>query len=641
MNLNRKSLLIAAMALIGVLSLTACGTRRAELDKPRGVELDECEVLTWSAVENAVRYEVDVNGVSYWTEEESLDLFERIVQPGEYRIRVCAYGGKGELPSDWSEAVSYTLDSLQDVIGFAEVDGGYTVAAVKPWKITGKLVIPESVNGIPVVRIYREGFSGCTNMTGLILPNTVSRIGAKAFSGCTSLKRVKLSEALESLVNTEFSECSALTRVELPEGVTALGNAFTGCTLLRSVSFPSTLVSIWNTSFLRCQNLAELTVAEGNPEFYSEKNCVIRKADQTLVLGGNGSIIPNDVKAIGERAFSDRTGLERLEIPTNVTRIESYVFIRSGLTELELPESVTAIGDFAFSQTALDRIALSARVTEIGAGAFASCDRLAELSVAEGNPVYRSAGNCILRRADNELVVACSASVIPEETTAVGQYAFCYLKTIRELTLPEGVKTIGDNAFYACTGLETVYLPNGLLSIGSGAFGGCPLLSSIVLPDSVEIIGRDAFEICTIYTSCAMDSQPEGWYFMDNGGGYRYSWEGNSVVFWESTISSDGGYPYVSAYGEKLDSDDSTFGSIGGLLVSSEVYNNPRIPKRAGYTFAGWATEEGSTEVVYGVSLVSSEITGYPCDAAVSLTLKERLEIPYGTVLYAVWIPQS
>ena len=41
MNFKRKSLLIAAMALIGVLSLTACGTRRAELDKPRGVELDD------------------------------------------------------------------------------------------------------------------------------------------------------------------------------------------------------------------------------------------------------------------------------------------------------------------------------------------------------------------------------------------------------------------------------------------------------------------------------------------------------------------------------------------------------------------------------------------------------------------------
>ena len=641
MSLNRKSFWITTLILLLGLSLTACGTRRAELDKPRGVELDECEVLTWSAVENAVRYEVDVNGVSYWTEEESLDLFERIVQPGEYRIRVCAYGGKGELPSDWSEAVSYTLDSLQDVIGFAEVEGGLTVSAVNPSAIKGKLVIPEAVDGVPVVRIYGEGFSGCTNMTGLILPNTVSRIGAKAFSGCTSLKRVKLSEALESLVNTEFSECSALTQVELPEGITALGNAFTGCTLLRTVSFPSTLVSIWNTSFSGCQNLTELTVAEGNPEFYSEKNCVIQKADHTLVLGGNGSVIPNEVKAIGERAFSGRTGLERLEIPTNVTRIESYAFIKSGLTELELPESVTEIGNFAFSQTALDRVALSTRVTEIGAGAFAGCDRLAELSVAEGNPVYRSTGNCILRRADNELVAACSASVIPEEITAVGQYAFGYLKTIRELALPAGVKTIEDNAFYACTGLETVYLPNGLLSIGNGAFGGCPLLSSIVLPDSVEIIGRDAFEICTIYTSCAMDSMPEGWYFMDNGGVYLYSWEGSSVVFWESTISSDGVYPYVSAYGEKLDSDDSTFGSIGGVLVSLEVYNNPRIPKRAGYTFAGWATEEGSTEVVYGVSIVSSEIIGYPCDAAVSLTLKERLEIPYDTVLYAVWIPQS
>ena len=77
------------------------------------------------------------------------------------------------------------------------------------------------------------------------------------------------------------------------------------------------------------------------------------------------------------------------------------------------------------------------------------------------------------------------------------------------------------------------------------------------------------------------------------------------------------------------------------MVSQRELFDNPRIPKRVGYTFAGWATEEGSTEVVYGVSIVSSEITGYPCDAAVSLTLKERLEIPYGTVLYAVWVPQS
>ena len=634
MSLNRKSFWITTLILLLGLSLIACGTRRAELDKPRGVELDEREVLTWSAVENAVRYEVDVNGVSYWTEEESLDLFERIVQPGEYRIRVCAYGGKGELPSDWSEAVSYTLDSPQGLIGFAEVEGGLTVSAVNPSAIKGKLVIPEAVGGVPVVRIYGEGFSGCTNMTGLILPNTVSRIGAKAFFGCTSLKRVKLSEALESLVNTEFSECSALTQVELPEGITALGNTFTGCTLLRTVSFPSTLVSIWNTSFLRCQNLTELTVAEGNPEFYSEKNCVIRKADQTLVLGGNGSVIPNDVKAIGEMAFSDRTGLERLEIPSNVTRIEGSAFFRSGLTELELPESVTEIGNFAFSQTALDRVALS-RVTEIGAGAFAGCDRLAELSVAEGNPVYRSAGNCILLRADNELVAACPASVIPEEITAVGQYAFGYLKTIRELALPAGVKTIEDNAFYACTGLETVYLPNGLLSIGNGAFGGCPLLSSIVLPDSVTTIGKSAFEICTIYTSCGMYSMPEGWYRP----GYISldSWMGSGIALSGCNISSDGVYPYVSACGGERNSDF----AFWGMVSQRELFDNPRIPKRVGYTFAGWATEEGSTEVVYGVPIVSSEITGYPCDAAVSLRLKERKEIPYGTVLYAVWVPQS
>ena len=638
----KKNLCILLFTLIGVLSLTACGTRRAELDKPRGVELDEYEVLTWSAVENAVRYEVDVNGISYWTEEESLDLFERIVQPGEYRIRVCAYGGKGELPSDWSEAVSYTLNSPQGLIAFAEVDGGYTVAAVKPWKITGKLVIPEAVGGVPIVQIAEEGFRNCTDMTGVLIPNTVTSLGEKAFAG-SALKRIRLSHAVEELDKMQFHNCASLTEVEFPYGMKYVGNAFRSCTALKMVRFSETVEDIRIMGFGECPNLTEVTVAEDNPIFRSEGNCVIRRADQMLVLGGNTNKIPDGVEEIGNNAFSSRIVLTSIIISESVRKINRSAFYNTGLTQIMIP----------------------AGIKEIAPASFGGCNNLTELSVAETNPVYESVGNCIIRRADRVLVAGCPVSVIPEGVTEIGEEAFVGFTNLREITLPSSIQTIGEAAFFHCIKLEKVkfpislktiqsyafsycfnltevYFPNGLQTIGREAFNNCQKIRSVVLPDSVETIDKNAFQYCTVYTSYLKDRS--GWYVYEDPfiSSARYYWSQWSATVYGCRLAYDGVYPYVEAYPDKAE-DDGEFGVVDSIWwdIWGTHWANPRIPKRDGYTFAGWATEAGSTEVVYGVSIVRSEFPEDPFESVCSLSHEERLDIPYGTVLYAVWIPQS
>lgn len=81
----------------------------------------------------------------------------------EYRIRVCVYGEQGELPSDWSEEVSYTVPV--EAIDYRDVEEGYDyeIAAADVSAIEGKIVIPEGIGAFllyvfiqmafPIVRI--------------------------------------------------------------------------------------------------------------------------------------------------------------------------------------------------------------------------------------------------------------------------------------------------------------------------------------------------------------------------------------------------------------------------------------------------------------------------------------------------------
>lgn len=52
------------------------------------------------------------------------------------------------------------------------------------------IVIPESINGIPVTAIAREAFDECRGIRSITIPDSVTSIGTRAFYGCTSLENV-------------------------------------------------------------------------------------------------------------------------------------------------------------------------------------------------------------------------------------------------------------------------------------------------------------------------------------------------------------------------------------------------------------------------------------------------------------------
>ena len=58
---------------------------------------------------------------------------------------------------------------------------------------SGAFVIPENINGYPVVIIKNCAFFGC-NLTSITIPNSITRMEGGAFLGCTNLKEVHISD---------------------------------------------------------------------------------------------------------------------------------------------------------------------------------------------------------------------------------------------------------------------------------------------------------------------------------------------------------------------------------------------------------------------------------------------------------------
>jgi len=99
-----------------------------------------------------------------------------------------------------------------------------------------------SISGGGLTTIPRGAFNGCkTMLTGLTLPNSVTKIDYWAFMNCTSLKSITIPNSVTSIGANAFNNCTALTSIAVPKSVTEIGeNAFSKCTNLTSVKFENT-----------------------------------------------------------------------------------------------------------------------------------------------------------------------------------------------------------------------------------------------------------------------------------------------------------------------------------------------------------------------------------------------------------------
>ncbi|HEX7654555.1 MAG TPA: leucine-rich repeat domain-containing protein [Verrucomicrobiae bacterium] len=226
----------------------------------------------------------------------------------------------------------------------------------------GKVEIPETTDGYPVVYIGPQTFFANSEITDISIPATVTNIAFRAIYGCNGLTNITVDSqnpVYSSYQGALFTKDHG-TLVQFPTGyagrytvpanVKNIGQeAFVGSTNLTEVILSGSVTNIERDAFANCYSLTNFQ--------FSTNLCN---------LGGG--------------VFAVDRGLKNLILPTGITTLGTSLLLSSGITHIVIPETVTNIGAAAFcGSTNLRSVTIPASVTLIDSSAFESCSGLESL----------------------------------------------------------------------------------------------------------------------------------------------------------------------------------------------------------------------------------------------------------------------
>ena len=238
-----------------------------------------------------------------------------------------------------------------------------------------------------------------------------------------------------------------------------------------SISIPSSVTSIGKNAF---------SSSIKSIEFHNN----IESLSNWGITNAKSIIIGNEVETYDLSDVRNFTDLKCLEF--HCKRVEAPLGTFVNIQELILGEGVEYVSAEAFSSNGMN---VERKLTSI--------------VVDSNNQVLDSRNNCnaVIRKVDNQLILGCNNTILPEDIHGIDDNALKNLKGLTNIVIPGLVTSIGEATFHLDTELTSATLPNHLTSIGERAFGACVKLSKIDIPGSVTTLGEGAFYSCQALTS--------------------------------------------------------------------------------------------------------------------------------------------
>ena len=272
-------------------------------------------------------------------------------------------------------------------------------------------------NGTTMITSF--AFYNCKGLSGITIPDSVTKIGMKVFDKTAWLENHPDGEIYIGKVFYRYKgTMPENTKITIKNGTTMIANgAFSDCKGLSGITIPDSVTDIESSAFSGCTGLTGITMPDS-----------VTKIDGNVFSGCTGLTrinIPKGVTSIGVGAFKGCMNLSNISVPDGVTIIETSAFYEcTGLTSIIIPGSVTSIED----------------------AAFYGCTGLTNVS-------------------------------LPKSISMIGMVAFQGCTGLTGMTIPDGVTSIGKASFYGCTGLTSIFIPDSVTSIEYDAFDNCNSLT--------------------------------------------------------------------------------------------------------------------------------------------------------------------
>lgn len=241
-------------------------------------------------------------------------LTENTDDPSTYTLTI---RGSGAM-EDYLMSGHQPWRSFRDQITSVVVSPGVTSIGNLAFTRFSKLIHVDIADS--VVSIGEGVFSECDSLTNITVPQSVTYIGVNAFNSCTNLSSITLStNNITSIRSHTFSGCSELSSIVIPDGVTSIqSGAFFNCTKLTSITIPGSVTSIGSNVFTGCTSLNDIRYSGTSESVISALSGYV----PTLVTFNYGDKVPEAERMI---TVSVKTG-ETLTAPTTIPTVSGYEF---------------------------------------------------------------------------------------------------------------------------------------------------------------------------------------------------------------------------------------------------------------------------------------------------------------------------
>lgn len=148
-------------------------------------------------------------------------------------------------------------------------------------------------------------FNGCSGLTSLTLPSSVTKIGCYALSNCIGLTSLTLPSSVTSIGHGAFFCCYGLISLTIPSSVTAIGSrAFNYCSGLTSIyAYMEKLPETGSNLFLGCD----------------EKNCTVY-----VPKGTGDAYFWSSFGYFDKIVEFDAAGIDKVATSTNAKEVSRY-----------------------------------------------------------------------------------------------------------------------------------------------------------------------------------------------------------------------------------------------------------------------------------------------------------------------------